>query len=283
MINASKTHQQKSKSQITVVYTYIYHDLQKYFNLNLHEYAILNSIYILSRDKLHKEEKWCYASRETLGKFIGISPRGTENILVKLEKLKLIEYKPKSNHQYKRTTDKWNMEYIKYTQKEVTQSAHPKKERSHKVLAQVTQSAHPKVTQSATNSNSNYNNNNSNITVPLFLEKYKELTSKNTRKLDSKTIKQLGFLKKEGYSMEDLTTSLCNALKNSFLTGTNDSKRYYLTPEYITREDKFLYWLEISTDTKKEVAPILESKEERDKRLKEISKKNIEILMKGGA
>jgi hypothetical protein len=65
-------------------FTTIDHDLRRKFNLTLNEYAIIDSIYYLSRNDL------CSASKKYLGDFIGISKQAVHKILNKLESKNLI-------------------------------------------------------------------------------------------------------------------------------------------------------------------------------------------------
>lgn len=75
----------------------------------------------------------------------------------------------------------------------------------------------------------------------LFIQYFNTLTGcsyKGCKKARQQFIARL----REGYTGSDFKQALKNASKNKYLMGNNDSGRIYLTPEYITREDKIEQW-----------------------------------------
>lgn len=75
----------------------------------------------------------------------------------------------------------------------------------------------------------------------LFIEYFNNLIGcsyKGSKKAKQQFIARL----REGFTGNDFKLALKNASKNKYLMGDNDSKRVYLTPEYITREDKIEQW-----------------------------------------
>lgn len=77
----------------------------------------------------------------------------------------------------------------------------------------------------------------------FFLEKFNELTGRKFKILDNKTNNQIKNLLANGYTLEDWATSVTNASKDKYITGGNDSGKYYLTPEFISRPQKFEQYL----------------------------------------
>lgn len=69
---------------------------------------------------------------------------------------------------------------------------------------------------------------------------------------DTKSQAQFKARVKEGNTYEDFDKAIRNAAKDSYLMGENDGGRRYLTPEYITRSDRFDYWKEGGKRIKKE-------------------------------
>lgn len=75
-----------------------------------------------------------------------------------------------------------------------------------------------------------------------FIEGFNLLTGKSYRG-DMKSKRQLKSRLEEGYSPDDFTQAMKNAMQDDYLNGKNDNGRCYLTPEYITRQDKLEYWI----------------------------------------
>lgn len=58
-----------------------------------------------------------------------------------------------------------------------------------------------------------------------------------------KVLKQFSARLKEGYTLKEIATAIKNASNDSYLMGSNDSNKRYLTPEYILRANKLDQWL----------------------------------------
>jgi len=89
-----------------------------------------------------------------------------------------------------------------------------------------------------------------------FLEKFNEITGKHFRKLDKKTTAQINELIKEKYSLEDWSAVIKIAMKDKYITGDNPGGVYYLTPEFISRSNKFEKYMNSKKEFKKQVKPI---------------------------
>lgn len=79
------------------------HALREKYNLTLNEYGILDSIY-----QLQIKQEYCTASKEYLGRFIGISRQSVNAIINKLIRLKLIV----KTGRYLKTTEEWDRYFI---------------------------------------------------------------------------------------------------------------------------------------------------------------------------
>ena len=72
-----------------------------------------------------------------------------------------------------------------------------------------------------------------------FLELFNEITKRQFRGIGSKAERQLAKLKKQGFTIEDLK----KAIRNGNISSQKWDNPTLFTPEYITREDKFLLYL----------------------------------------
>ncbi len=102
-------------------YTVIMHDVREKYKMSLTEYAIADSIYHLQNNEKHI----CTASREYLGKFVGVTERQVRRIIIDLETKGLVK-KMGSNLI---VTDEWTKNYL---EKEDIMSAQPDKVSSQK-------------------------------------------------------------------------------------------------------------------------------------------------------
>ena len=75
-----------------------------------------------------------------------------------------------------------------------------------------------------------------------FVEKMNLLTGKKYR-ATSKVTAWYNARVRDGYVFDEMVLAVENASKNKFLRGDNDSKRDYLTPEYILRQNKLDEWI----------------------------------------
>jgi len=96
--------------KIKLGYTTIQHDPRLRHNLSNNEYCIADAIYHLSHNPDSIAIGWCFARREKLGKFFGLSRRTVINAIQKLKDKGLIEVDAETN--YLRTTKKWYEDFI---------------------------------------------------------------------------------------------------------------------------------------------------------------------------
>lgn len=87
-----------------VNYTTIAHPARIRMGLTNNDYCIADMVHQLSHQS-NAMGGWCYASKETLGKYIGISKQSVHKILKKLITKGLIEKHPITS--YLRSTPKW--------------------------------------------------------------------------------------------------------------------------------------------------------------------------------
>jgi CRP-like cAMP-binding protein len=93
------------KEQERPRFTSILHNAREKLGLSLLEYCVADSIYILCNnpDRDIRKLGWCYASKEYLGKFIGITDRAVYKIINRLIKKGIIE---KNDKKYLKATSK---------------------------------------------------------------------------------------------------------------------------------------------------------------------------------
>jgi hypothetical protein len=95
----------------------------------------------------------------------------------------------------------------------------------------------------------NTNNDNSFDAKTEFLKEFNRVkcSTQPTRVLGDKAVKQLNALLKAGYTITDIGQALENAMKTK---NHKESNFVYLTPEFITRADKFnIYYAANFTNT----------------------------------
>ena len=86
-------------------YTTIIHNIRIEIGLSCNEYCVADIIYHLSNNPSNKIKGWCYASKETLAKFMGITKQAIHQIINRLIEIGLI-YKDKET-KYLQTTELW--------------------------------------------------------------------------------------------------------------------------------------------------------------------------------
>ena len=86
-------------------YTTILHTVRKNLKLSCNDYCIADMIYHLSANPDNKFNGWCYASKDTLGKCIGVSKQTVHKTINKLLKKGLITKHPENK--YLKTTQFW--------------------------------------------------------------------------------------------------------------------------------------------------------------------------------
>jgi len=132
---------------IMLIYTNIQHEIRKRLQLSCNEYVLLDMIFHLSNNPETKIKGWCYASKETLAKEIGLSRQGVINMVDKLIEINLLE--KDENTRFLRTTDTWDLIYFNH--KDTLQGVK-------KVYNECKESLHEECKESLHNNNT-YNNN----------------------------------------------------------------------------------------------------------------------------
>lgn len=76
-----------------------------------------------------------------------------------------------------------------------------------------------------------------------FLDWFNETTGKRIRRIDNKAMRQIKKLMADGYTKNELMTAVRNCARDKY----HIENRQYLTPEFISREDKFIKYLNYDT------------------------------------
>jgi len=97
---------------IKLGFTTIMHDPRLKYKLSNNDYCIADVIYHLSNNPNGAVIGWCYASRQTLANFFGISRQTVLNSLKTLEDKNLIEINEETR--YIRTTKIWYQNFVIY-------------------------------------------------------------------------------------------------------------------------------------------------------------------------
>jgi uncharacterized phage protein (TIGR02220 family) len=83
-----------------------------------------------------------------------------------------------------------------------------------------------------------------------FIDEMNRLTGKKYRPTAKVSTAYKARLR-DGYTQEEMLLAVKNASKDKFMRGENESKRDYLTPEYILRQDKLDQWLNFEPEKQK--------------------------------
>lgn len=94
---------EQEKEQLN--YTLILHQIRKELKLTLMEYCVADSIYHLSNNPKSKIQGWCFATKETIARFLGTTRQTIFDNLNKLVEKGFIERDNETK--YLRTTQKW--------------------------------------------------------------------------------------------------------------------------------------------------------------------------------
>ncbi len=86
-------------------YSIINHNARIELNLTANEYLVADLIFNLSNNPKSPKNGWCYASKETLGTYLGLSKQSVHTIINKLIELSLVEKDPETK--FLCTTSKW--------------------------------------------------------------------------------------------------------------------------------------------------------------------------------
>jgi len=95
----------ENKKQEVSRYTTIIHKVRLSLGMTCNEYCVADIIFALSNNPDSKVSGWCFASRETIGEFIGINESTVRRIVEKLIEKKLVE--KEESLKYLRTTSLW--------------------------------------------------------------------------------------------------------------------------------------------------------------------------------
>lgn len=87
------------------IYTTIFHKTRINLDLTCNEYCVADTIFCLSNNPSSKVSGWCYASKETIGGFLGITKQCVHQIINKLLEKGLIEKDEETK--YLKTTSLW--------------------------------------------------------------------------------------------------------------------------------------------------------------------------------
>lgn len=104
---------------IRLGYTVIQHDPRLRYELSNNEYCVADAIYHLSHNPNSIAPGWCFARREKIGRFFGLSRRTVISAIGKLKTKGLLEEDKDTN--YLRTTQLWYEDFIVFalTKKEM--------------------------------------------------------------------------------------------------------------------------------------------------------------------
>ena len=102
----------KHDEKVKLGFTTIQHHPRIRFQLSNNDYCVADAIYHLSHNPESSVYGWCYASREKLGKFFGLSRESVITIIKKLQNKGLIEVNQDTNHL--RTTQLWYSEFVMF-------------------------------------------------------------------------------------------------------------------------------------------------------------------------
>lgn len=91
-------------------YTNIQHNFRKENNLSLNEYVLCDMIFFLSKKSDSKVPNWCYMSKETMAKEIGLSKQSIITLIKKLCDLGYVEKQEVTG--FVKTTQIWELVYF---------------------------------------------------------------------------------------------------------------------------------------------------------------------------
>ncbi len=100
----------REKKSIQLGFTTIQYDPRLRHGLSNNDYCICDAIYHLSHNPDSIAPGWCFARREKIGEFFGISRRTVISSISKLKIKGLIEVDSDTN--YLRTTKKWYEDFV---------------------------------------------------------------------------------------------------------------------------------------------------------------------------
>lgn len=154
-------------------YTQIQHNFRKENNLTLNEYVLCDMIFFLSKKSDSKVPGWCFMSKETMAKEIGLSKQSVITLIKKLCEMDFLEKQEVTG--FVKTTSKW--EFVYFTDGKESLPI------EQKTFDFGKESLPHAGKESLPNNNNIYNNNNNN--------KEKEIISKNKESLKTKKQKEI--------------------------------------------------------------------------------------------
>ena len=107
----------EKNDKIKIGYTTIQHDPRLKFELSNDAYCIADAIYNLANNPSSIVLGWCYASRQKIADFFGISKRSVQRSIQELVNKQLVELHKETK--YLRTTQIWYDEFVVYTMMKV--------------------------------------------------------------------------------------------------------------------------------------------------------------------
>jgi len=211
-------------------FTIINHDARNKFGLTWIEYGLCDLVYNLSNNPA-SENRWCYASKNTLANMLGISKQYVHKIIIKIIKLGLIERH--SQTKYLKTTQLWFDTVIIKNTKDSKQSLLP----VNKVYSDSKQSLLHEI----------YYKDNNNDTPPtplgkkskdflsVFINSFNEKFKTNFQETDGRKKKLM--LRRKKFTENQLIEAISNLSQSSWHTGGND-RGWRADPDFLLRSDE---------------------------------------------
>jgi hypothetical protein len=233
-----------------LTYTTIVHQAREDLGISLNEYALADIIYHIQNNPNSSHYGWCYASKEYLGRCIGVSKQAIHSILKRLYKLEILEQQPDTKHL--RTTNKW-YEAVVILVNEGKETLPMVK----KVYSDGKESL-PETSKESLPNNNIINNNNIDNTVPPkgdttkyngykkeyiqdYIDFFNKLFNSNFRVTPARENKlKLRF---KTYTGDEILKALQNLSKSKFHQGDND-RGWKADPDFLIRSDEQIdIWL----------------------------------------
>lgn len=201
----------------TPKYTTIIHSVRISLSLSCNEYCVADMVYHLSNNPVAKVKGWCYASKETLGNFMGLSKQSIHTILTSLLKKGLVV--KDENTKWLTTSEKWYksviLERLKFHSKESLPTVK-------KVYSKESRKFTPNSKESLHNNNKDNNiNNKREYLSQIPIKDLEEFTVRFS--ITEKVIKSKGeslklYCESKGKVYKNYRSFLLNALKSDFET-----------------------------------------------------------------
>jgi hypothetical protein len=172
------------KQERTPKYTTIIHSVRIDLNLSCNEYCVADIIFSLSNNPDSKIHGWCWATKKTIGEFLGIGESGIKQIIKRLITKGMVEKDEETR--YLKTTSLWYNSVVleRLKMKNIRQGTkYPEGVQStlrgHKVPSQRAQSTLQHRAQSTYNNNKiNKHNNNNILNTKVFNSNLNDLIDK---------------------------------------------------------------------------------------------------------